>query len=71
MAIDLEATLETILSICRKANEMQRVVQAAVTDKVMVPGLGDINFTSAQRTTLVTKYTTLKSELATLYGDLP
>jgi hypothetical protein len=71
MAYDFPAILATITEIQGKVNDLYRVVGTGAIDKITAPGLDDVPLTVAQKTKLQGDYDTLKSELATLYSQLP
>lgn len=71
MAVDFEAVKKTVDDLSEKANELQGLVVEAIGGVYESRSLGEKNFTSVEKTSLVSKYNTLKSELQTLYTQLP
>lgn len=71
MAIDFDATLEVVYNIQGKVNDIYKLVGVARNAKVSVLEIGDIPFTTLQKTVLVNKYISLKDELIVLFGQLP
>ena len=71
MAVDYDAALATIHSVGTKVGELRTIIETAKAAKATVAGIGDIDFTPAQKATLLTKYGDLKTDVTVLIGQLP
>lgn len=71
MAIDYEAVFETLHEIQTKVDEMVVVVGLVNDGGYAVPELGFIDFSVGEMGSLKSAYSSKKSDLATLYADLP
>ena len=71
MAIDYKVLQETKDALQEKVSELGDLIRVGREGKVKVDLVGDINFTAAQKTGLVTKYNIIKSDMATIFGELP
>ena len=71
MAIDIDAAINTAYSMENDISEMVLILRIFQDGKVNVKEIGDINFSAGQKQTLEDKYNTLKTNLQTLYSQLP
>lgn len=71
MAIDYEAAEATADELRKKAHELHSLIQLARDAKFTKEHLGEVALTAAQKSTLAADYTTLKSEIQTLFSQLP
>ena len=69
--MDFDAVLKTVHDLQGKINDLFNLVGSAREAKFSHKELGDIPFTVEQKQKLVTKYQTLKADIATLFGKLP
>ena len=71
MAVDFDAALATGYAVSEKVDELMSLIRLAKEGKVDGGRLGGINLTTAQKQTLVSDYTTVKSALQAEYQKLP
>lgn len=71
MPIDFEAVLTTVTEMQGKVNELYDVVGTAKAAKHSTRHVGDIPFTEAEKQALVIKYQGIKTDMQTLFGQLP
>lgn len=71
MAIDYKVMQVSVDAIDEKVRELKDLVRVGREGKVAVDLVGDIDFTTAQKTALETRYDEIKSEMAILLSDLP
>ncbi len=71
MAIDFDAALTAGYEMENDLNELITLLRIYKEGKVFVPLIGDILFNPAQKTILEDRYSQLKSQLQTNYGQLP
>lgn len=71
MAIDFGVVLNKVTEIQGKVGDLYKVVGIAKDGAVSIPTIGNINFTTAQKTALVNKYNSIKGDLTTLFSQLP
>ena len=69
MAIDYKALQVKVDALQEKLSELRDLIRVGRDGKVYVDLVGDINFTTAQKTALITKYNEIKAEMAA--GNLP
>lgn len=71
MPINFNEVFESLHSIQTKIDGIRQVVQTASDGGVIVPYIGLIEFTTAQKNILKGEYNDLKDEIATLWQGLP
>lgn len=71
MAIDYKVLQETKDALQEKVSELGDLINIGRNGKVKVDFLGDIAFTTGQKTQLVNDYTALKAEMVIIFNDLP
>lgn len=71
MAINFDEVYNTVHEIQTKVDELLSIVDLAKVGKVVIEQVGEFNFTTAQKTALKDKYSSLKSEISGLFQELP
>ena len=71
MAIDYKELQETKDALQEKVSKLGDLISTGREGKVTVDFLGDITFTTGQKTQLVNDYTALKAEMVAIFNQLP
>ncbi len=71
MAINFNEVFESLHSIQTKIDEIRQIAQVASDGGVIVPYIGLIEFSPAEKTILKDTYDDLKAEIAALWQGLP
>lgn len=71
MAVDFDATFQTIHKLQQKLEELAKIVRVANNGKYENELNQSKDYTATEFADLVTMYTATKAELATLYQQLP
>ena len=71
MALDIDAAIDTAYALESNISEMVSILRVYKEGKISIQEIGDVEFSTAQKQILADKYVTLKSNLQTLYSQLP